>query len=85
MDAAGIRLFNTFAMLEHPETFQVLFDIINGFYGLNLTAMDLTEVGRSNLKNVRDFNTRAGFTAPHDRLPDFFLKKNRPLTTRRSR
>jgi aldehyde:ferredoxin oxidoreductase len=26
----------------------------------------------------RDFNTRAGFTAEHDRLPDYFMKEALP-------
>jgi aldehyde:ferredoxin oxidoreductase len=29
-------------------------------------------LGKSVLKTERDFNARAGFTAQHDRLPEFF-------------
>ena len=43
-----------------------------------MTADDVTELGKSILKNERDFNTRTGFTAQHDRLPDFFLKEKLP-------
>jgi len=35
----------------------------------------MTELGKSVLKNERDFNTRAGLTAEHDRLPEFFMKE----------
>jgi len=78
VDATGMCLFIAFAVLDQPETFQALIDMINAFYGLNLTADDVTELGKSILKNERDFNTRAGFTAEHDRLPEFFKKEPLP-------
>ena len=78
VDATGMCLFIAFAVLDQPETFQALIDMINAFYGLNLAADDVTELGKSILKNERDFNTRAGFTAQHDRLPEFFKKESLP-------
>jgi len=78
VDATGMCLFVAFPVLDQPDTFQALIDMINAFYGLSLTADDVTELGKSILKNERDFNTRAGFTAQHDRLPDFFKKENLP-------
>jgi aldehyde:ferredoxin oxidoreductase len=75
VDATGMCLFIAFAVLDQPETFQALIDMINAFYGLNLTADDVTALGKSILKNERDFNSRAGFTAQQDRLPDFFKKE----------
>ncbi|MBA4394004.1 MAG: aldehyde ferredoxin oxidoreductase, partial [Desulfobacca sp.] len=75
IDATGMCLFIAFAVLDQPETFQALIDIINSFYGLNLTGDDVTALGKSILKNERDFNLRAGITAQHDRLPDFFKKE----------
>jgi aldehyde:ferredoxin oxidoreductase len=71
-------LFIAFAVMDQPETFQALLDLINAFYGLNLTANDVTELGKSVLKNERDFNTGAGFTAQHDRLPEYFKKELLP-------
>jgi aldehyde:ferredoxin oxidoreductase len=68
-------LFIAFAVLDQPETFQALIDLINSFYGLNLTADDVTALGKSILKNERDFNARAGFTAVHDRLPRYFQRE----------
>ncbi len=70
-------LFIAFALLDQPETFQALIDMINAFYGLSLTADDVTAMGKQVLKTERDFNTRAGFTKEHDRLPAFF--KNEPF------
>ena len=32
----------------------------------------MTDLGKKGLKMERDFNTRAGFTPAHDRLPGFF-------------
>jgi aldehyde:ferredoxin oxidoreductase len=78
VDATGMCLFVAFAVLDQPETFQALIDMINAFYGLSLTADDVTELGKSILTNERDFNTRAGFSAQHDRLPEFFKKESLP-------
>jgi len=52
--------------------------MINAFYGLSMSVADVGELGKSILKNERDFNARAGFTAEHDRLPDFFKKETLP-------
>ena len=75
IDATGMCLFIAFAIMDQPETFQALLDIINAFYGLNLTADDVTALGKSILKNEREFNLKAGFTKEQDRLPDFFKKE----------
>lgn len=74
IDSTGMCLFIAFAVMDQPETFQALLDLLNAFYGLTLTADDVTALGKSVLKNERDFNTRAGFSAQHDRLPEFFKK-----------
>lgn len=75
IDATGMCLFIAFAILDQPETFQALIDVINGFHGLNLTGDDVTELGKSILTKERDFNARAGFTSKHDRLPEYFKKE----------
>ena len=67
-------LFIAFAVLDQPETFQALIDMINAFYGLNLTADDVTALGKSVLKNERDFNAAAGFTG-HMTACRIFSKK----------
>ncbi|OGR23787.1 MAG: aldehyde ferredoxin oxidoreductase [Desulfobacterales bacterium RIFOXYA12_FULL_46_15] len=77
IDATGMCLFIAFAILDQPETFQALLDVINGFHGLSLTGDDVTELGKSILTKERDFNTRAGFTNKDDRLPEYF--KNEKL------
>jgi len=75
VDSTGMCLFIAFAVLDQPDTFQALIDMINGFYGLELTADDVTELGKTILKAERDFNRRAGFTAMDDRLPRFFKRE----------
>jgi len=77
IDSTGMCLFIAFAIMDQPETFQALLDLINAFYGLNLTADDVVELGKKVLKMERDFNIRAGFTKEQDRLPPFF--KTQPL------
>jgi len=78
VDSTGMCLFIAFAVLDQPETFQALIDMLNAFYGLNLTADGVVELGKTVLKAERDFNARAGFTARDDRLPEFFKKEALP-------
>jgi aldehyde:ferredoxin oxidoreductase len=72
IDSTGMCLFIAFAILDQPETFQAMLDMLNSFYGLNLTADSVTELGKKVLKMERDFNAKAGFTSQHDRLPEYF-------------
>jgi aldehyde:ferredoxin oxidoreductase len=78
LDSTGMCLFVAFATADQPETFQAWLDMINAFLGLSWTADDWVELGKSVLKNERDFNAAAGFTAEHDRLPDYFQKESLP-------
>lgn len=78
IDSTGMCLFIAFAIMDQPETFQALIDMLNAFYGLNMTADDVTELGKNVLKMEREFNAGAGFTAKHDRLPDYFMKEPLP-------
>jgi aldehyde:ferredoxin oxidoreductase len=68
-------LFIAFAILDQPETFTALVDMINAFYGLNMTGDDVAQLGQKILKMERDFNERAGLTSKDDRLPDYFKKE----------
>jgi len=78
IDATGMCLFIAFAILDQPDTFQALLDIIGGFSGQPLTADDVTALGKSILQKERDFNTRAGFSSKDDRLPDYFQNEKLP-------
>ncbi|MCX7823014.1 MAG: aldehyde ferredoxin oxidoreductase [Syntrophobacterales bacterium] len=77
IDSLGLCLFVAFAMLDKPEAFQAVIDMINAFCGWTWTRDDFVEYGKKILKWERDFNTRAGFCPQSDRLPRFF--KTEPL------
>lgn len=81
LDSTGMCLFIAFAILDIPEAFNALIDMINAMYGLSLTADDVTELGKTILKAERGFNEKAGFTKAHDRLPEFFEEECPPHNT----
>lgn len=72
IDSTGMCLFIAFAIMDQPETFQALLDMLNAFYGTELTGDGVVELGKKVLSAERDFNKRAGFTAADDRLPRYF-------------
>jgi aldehyde:ferredoxin oxidoreductase len=78
IDSTGMCLFIAFAILDQPETFQALLDLLGSFGGQKLTGDDVVGLGKSILKMERDFNTKAGFTKEMDRLPDYFKKEKLP-------
>jgi aldehyde:ferredoxin oxidoreductase len=78
VDSTGMCIFIAFAALDQPETFQAFIDLLNGFYGWELTADDVMDLGRKILKLEREFNAGAGFTKAHDRLPRFFTTEAVP-------
>lgn len=75
VDSTGMCLFIAFAILDQPDTFQALLDIISGFTGQPLTADDVTALGKSVLQTEKEFNSAAGFSSEQDRLPDYFKKE----------
>ena len=77
IDSTGMCLFIAFAILDQPDTFQALLDLIGGFTGAPMTGDDVVALGKSILKQEREFNAKAGFTKAMDRLPDYF--KNEKL------
>lgn len=72
VDSTGMCVFIAFPALDIPESFTALIDLLNATYGINLTADDVTELGKTILKVEHDFNTAAGFSPADDRLPEFF-------------
>jgi aldehyde:ferredoxin oxidoreductase len=75
IDATGMCVFIAFAILDQPETFQALLDLISGFTGKPMTGDDVTALGKQILTWERDFNKAAGFNAAHDRLPGYFKRE----------
>jgi aldehyde:ferredoxin oxidoreductase len=82
IDSTGLCLFVAFAVLDKPEAFEAIYEMINGFYGLNLGANDVVELGKAVLTMEKKFNNAAGFTNAHDRLPDWmYTEKLAPHNT----
>ncbi|MEJ5299466.1 MAG: aldehyde ferredoxin oxidoreductase C-terminal domain-containing protein [Thermodesulforhabdaceae bacterium] len=75
IDSTGMCLFIAFAIMDQPDTFQAFLEMINAFYGINMTLEDFVELGKRILSMERDFNIRAGFCPGDDRLPEFFKKE----------
>jgi aldehyde:ferredoxin oxidoreductase len=78
VDSTGMCLFIAFAILDIPDGFNALVEMINAQYGYSLTGDDVVALGKSILKAERGFNQRAGFTNAHDRLPEFFEEECAP-------
>jgi len=78
IDSTGMCLFIAFAILDQPETFQALIDMLSAFSGTEMTADDVTALGKKILEMERDFNRRAGFTSKDDRLPRYFRTEPLP-------
>ncbi len=78
IDSTGMCLFIAFAILDQPETFQALLDLLGSFSGQKLTGDDVVGLGKSILTLEREFNKKAGFTKEMDRLPDYFKKEKLP-------
>jgi aldehyde:ferredoxin oxidoreductase len=72
IDSTGMCLFIAFAILDQPETFAAMVDMINAFYGLNLDGDGVAALGKKILTMEREFNEQAGFTSKDDRLPAYF-------------
>jgi len=77
IDSTGMCLFIAFPILDQPETFDALLDMLGAFYGIKMTGDDVVALGKKVLNLEREFNKKAGFGAEDDRLPRFF--KTEPL------
>ena len=71
-------LFIAFPILDQPETFQSLLDLLGSFYGIDMTGDDVVALGQKVLSLERDFNKAAGFGPEDDRLPPFFKSQKLP-------
>jgi len=72
VDSTGLCLFIAFPALDLPECLPAVVDMIDARFGICLEIEDVVSLGKYVLKTEHDFNTRAGFTRAHDRLPEFF-------------
>ncbi|MDD9302441.1 MAG: aldehyde ferredoxin oxidoreductase [Desulfobacter sp.] len=81
IDAAGLCLFVAFAVLDNEDGLPTIAKMINAQFGLELTPEDILELGKSVLRNEKEFNKRAGFTPVDDQLPEMFLEEFPPHKT----
>jgi aldehyde:ferredoxin oxidoreductase len=81
IDAAGLCLFVAFAVLDNDNGVQLIVDMLNAQYGIELTPDDVVALGISILENENEFNLRAGFTKKDDQLPEMFNEKFPPHNT----
>ena len=72
IDSTGLCVFIVFAALDNPDVFNVMIDMINAKYGIDMTLDDARTQARKVLRTEHEFNLAAGFTNKHDRLPEFF-------------
>jgi aldehyde:ferredoxin oxidoreductase len=75
VDSTGMCLFIAFAILDQPDTFQALLDLLGAMDGTTVTGDDVTALGKRVLEMELAFNRGAGFTDADDRLPDFFTEE----------
>ncbi len=81
IDAAGLCLFVAFAVLDNEDGLPTVANMLNAQYGLELTPDDILELGKSILRNEKEFNKKAGFTPVDDMLPEFFQEEFPPHKT----
>ena len=74
-DTLGACLFAGFGFTAVPESIR---DLLNARYDWQVGTDILQVLGRETLKLEREFNRRAGFTAAHDRLPEYMTHEPLP-------
>ena len=78
LDSTGYCLFTAFAILDIPKGLEGIVQTLNGVLGTSWTTDDFMNLGKQIIKTEREFNKAAGFTAAHDRLPEFLRKEKVP-------
>jgi aldehyde:ferredoxin oxidoreductase len=77
LDALGLCIFVAFPVLDIPDAFTAIHEMVEAFTGEKWGPDELMQLGREVLTYERLFNANAGFTNKDDRLPEFF--KTDPL------
>jgi aldehyde:ferredoxin oxidoreductase len=79
LDTLGVCLFTGRVSLDQTE---LLAEAVRVITGRSVSFDELVAMGHELLLLERDFNRRAGFTAAHDRIPDFMRRE--PLNPNQS-
>ena len=72
IDTTGLCLFVAFAVLDNPAAMEGICEMLSGYWGRAVTADDFLGIGTRTLALERGFNKAVGYTAAHDRLPEYF-------------
>ena len=78
LDALGLCIFVAFPILDIPDAFAAIHEMVAAHTGDAWDADALTQLGKETLTYERLFNNHAGFTAADDRLPAFFYEEALP-------
>ena len=75
LDALGLCIFVAFPVLDIPEAFEAIHEMVSAHTGGTWDADALMQLGKETLAYEWLFNKHAGFTAADDRLPRFFYEE----------
>ena len=78
LDSLGLCIFVAFPVLDIPEAFTAIHEMVEAHTGEKCDPDALMQLGREVLTMERLYNARAGFTAADDRLPAFFYEDKLP-------
>ncbi len=78
LDSLGLCIFVAFPVLDIPEAFTAIHEMMQAHTGEKWDADDLMELGKEALTMERLYNARAGFTAADDRLPGWMKTAELP-------
>ena len=74
-DTLGACIFTAFGFSLQPG---LVADLLNARYGWGVAADIGPALGKQTLALEREFNRRAGFTAAHDRIPEYMRTEPLP-------
>ena len=78
IDSLGMCLFACLPPLDMPELQGHMLSAVASLTGKEIPDSYLVDLGTEIVKQEREFNRRAGFTAADDRLPDFMVDEALP-------
>jgi len=78
LDSVGFCIFVAFAVLDIPDAFTAIHEMVEAHTGDKWDPDALMELGKETLTFERLFNEKAGFTAADDRLPAFMMTEKLP-------
>jgi len=78
LDSLGLCIFVAFPVLDIPDALVAIHEMLEAHTGHAYDIDALMQMGKEVLTMERMYNTRAGFTAADDRLPQFMLDEPLP-------